>query len=229
MTNPHDIRDIFGAASGDEAFVCANGPSAALYEPDEIRRFGLDKLVIGCNDVWRVLRGEPLECDFFVILDTKFNEDHYKPIRAYTEMRDAIPVTHFEMDIRHMRVPLDMTCDSQLEVRKDEPAKFNPGTFFHGHSSGVAGVQLAMHMGVRRIFLLGHDLTVTPSRTHGFGDRHKERETGYQQGLTMRSGYDLLALHAQELGVEIINLSPISTLDQFPKRKEIPHGTAQAR
>lgn len=216
------IQRYHGAFPGAEAFVVASGPSAGMVNPDVVRRFGLNRITIGTNDVWRVLDGEPMECDFFVILDRKFYEDNWKHIAEYRIQRPrSMPVTYFEMDTPHLRIPIDLQCDAREEMRRDIPAPYDPNRYFHGHSSGVAACQFALRLGCKRIYLLGHDLISLPHKTHGFGVRQLEKETNYSQGLTMQPGYDLLARHADELGVEVVNLSPISALTQFPKQPEM--------
>lgn len=219
MQDESDIRRYHGAFKGREAFIVASGPSAGLTRPGAIQKFSHNRLTIGTNDVWRVDNGKPLECDFFVILDIKFYEDHWQEIFDYQQPRNSIPITFFPIDRKHLRIPIDMNWDANHSKFCDK-IKYDPDRYFHGHSSGVAAVQFAMHAGCKKIYLLGHDLSTIPSRTHGFGTRQREK-TGYEQGLTMRAGYDLLAMHARELGVDIINLSAISRLDQFKKKPEL--------
>jgi len=221
----HQLEELHGKHKGGTAFVVANGPSAGLYTKESIDRFGLDKLVIGCNDVWRVLGGEPLECDYWVMLDGKFRDENHARIHAYKHTHTrATPICYRALDLEHYRLNLNFTRDARRIMREGNEAeqRFKPGNYFHGHCSGVAAVQVAMQAGCTTVYLLGHDLTVTQDATHGFGKRTDHEHTGkYPQGLTFLSGYDLLKRHADELGVRIINLSPISTLKQFEPGQQL--------
>lgn len=220
MTDGTDILSINQAAIGKEAVVVGSGPSSGLVNPNTLREFCKDKITIGCNDVWRVLRGLSLSCDYFVMLDRKFYEDHYQDVSRYiTEHPECMPVSFFPIMGRHLRININMNWDSQICLKQERDNRFNPNAYFHGHSSGVAGIQIAMHMGCSKVYLIGHDLCVTPTRTHGFGDRHGERQNGYRQGLTMQSGYDLIKQHADEIGIDIVNISNISKLKQFRKER----------
>jgi len=220
--NGQNILELHGSAQSKSAFAIASGPSSGLANPDTVRNFAKDKITIGTNDVWRVLDGGPINCDYFVILDIRFYEDHFHEIRSYLQnYPNSIPITYFDLDIPHFRIPIDMNWDARQELRGAIQRPYHPDNYFHGHSSGVAACQFAMKLGCSEIYLLGHDLITIPTRTHGFGIREQEKKTNYQQGLTMRSGYDLLATHAEQEKISIINLSAISSLDQFPNQSEI--------
>lgn len=217
-----DIKPWHGRLRGLDAFVVASGPSSGMFAPEAVRRFAQGKVVIGTNDVWRVLNGEPLPCDFYVILDRHFYDTHWRELHAYRSYRPrSLPVTYFDLDVPHLRIPIDMKADAAEELRRDIRRPYDPDSYFHGHSSGIAACQFAMKLGCRCIYMLGHDLTVTGARTHGYGDRAGVREHGYHQGLTMRAGYGLLAQHARELNIRMINLSPVSTLTEFEQHPEI--------
>ena len=111
-----------------------------------------------------------------------------------------------------------------------------PGCLRHGKNSGYAAINLAVHMGAKRIILMGYDMnakgcdvvnidgsgsTVVQGRTHWHeGSAIEASMRVYNLMLpyfsTMVAGLDLL-------GVEVLNAGMGSKIDVFPK---IPLGKA---
>lgn len=97
-------------------------------------------------------------------------------------------------------------------------------------NSGAAAISLARHFGVRRIVLLGFDMKTDAEKvTHWHGyhvekysgkvDRRgnpKPRPTRLPFGRHLR-GFPKIAEDAKRMGIEIINASPKSAIDAFPK------------
>ena len=88
-------------------------------------------------------------------------------------------------------------------------------------NSGSAAISLAVHFGVKRIFLLGFDMHSGPEFedgkkiTHWHGSHGKNpKRLPYQRHLR---GFPAIAKDAAAVGVEIFNVSPDSKIPQFPK------------
>ena len=91
-----------------------------------------------------------------------------------------------------------------------------PGRVLQNRSSGGAAINLAYHLGAKRVFLLGYDM-------HGNADgwmrnwypeqwqRHSKK--GYHNMLLP---FDKIAADAKRLGMEILNATPGSAITQFP-------------
>jgi len=105
------------------------------------------------------------------------------------------------------------------------------------YNSGCAAINLAVLLGSRRIILLGFDMssdkdTLRPHWHSGHPDKsktptiqqarkgyvapkvHMVKQPRYDRHM---SGFDAIAEDAERLGIEIINASPESAVDQFPK------------
>src|SRR5690606_32827310 len=206
---------------GRDALVLGNGPSLGMMHPDAlaewVRRERL--LVIGTNNMfapWQAWPDRDIECDYWVILDRTFWDKHRDAINGYCARRpvDRLPIFVLHFD------PQQLVLYERIRVdRSTTPAghpNYTPGVYFHGKSSGVAAILHALHMGCRRLYLLGHDLTLGPNgETHSFGIRPPEAK-GYNQGESMRAGYSMAAEWARQLNRTVLNCSPISTLRCFP-------------
>lgn len=88
-----------------------------------------------------------------------------------------------------------------------------------GRSGGYQAINLAVHLGAARVLLLGYDMRAAPDgRTHWFGD-HAEwptRPSIYR--AVMLPPFAGLARELAEIGVAVVNCTPESALDCFPKR-----------
>lgn len=108
----------------------------------------------------------------------------------------------------------------------------DPNLLHHGHSSGYQLVGMAYRAGAERIVLLGYDLKFAPdydgkAKRIGCGPRHffgeyRERELQHWPSVKVRAGIhvELLGLYrsvAKQGLVEIVNCTPGSALDCFPR------------
>ncbi len=96
----------------------------------------------------------------------------------------------------------------------DDPTK----VAWNGHSGGSA-INLAIHLGAKRIVLLGFDLNSSPANEHHWHKYYQTKSQKLQNVsyiLHMR-GYADIAKDAEKLGVEILNASPTSAINVFKK------------
>lgn len=212
-----------GLHKGRPALVIASGPSSGLVDPDAVRRL-IDEtspVVFATNDADRSMGGKPVpRLDYLVIIDGGLWDDRYHQLRALLAANPgSLPITGFDVqeEVDYIYTPVSALMDpNQIGPQNVD---YEIGRLFHGWSSGVAAVQVAMWMGCGPIYLLGHDLQCAQDRTHGFGVREAgERSKNYPQRVNMFAGYETLAYHAAKIGVEVVNLSPCSALTYFPVR-----------
>ena len=99
----------------------------------------------------------------------------------------------------------------------------NPKMVSWNLNSGAAAINLAVHTGVKRIILLGFDMSLSPERTqhwhnvYGKGQQLKPdqmRKLPFDRHLR---GFPHIAKEAQMRGVEIINANPESMITCFKK------------
>jgi hypothetical protein len=93
----------------------------------------------------------------------------------------------------------------------------DPEILAHGFNSGYAAINLAYHLGAERIILLGFDMFNDGTQTH-FHDGYPTRAAGdkmYQDKFL--PGFKQLYSEIRNKGIEILNASPHSKLNVFPK------------
>ncbi len=218
-----------GRHKGRNAFVLATGPSASMVNADAI--FELVK-VRKCvtwvvNDPDRVLKGDPFHgADYLLVLDEQYWSDRRAAFGKYLMANPfCLPVLNFDPPERLFRYQ-KITIDTATEAGGAGGAgEYIPNHYFYGKSSGIAAIQMAMHAGCGTIYLLGHDCVAHQGRSHSYGVRRpeevetKDNPRGYPQGARdMLVSYAVLAQHAKQIGVRIVNLSPISALDCFERQ-----------
>lgn len=90
-----------------------------------------------------------------------------------------------------------------------DPAAINTGSH-----SGYQAVNIVSLAGARRILLLGYDCRQVNGRKHFFGDHPDKTEPPYS---AIRARYHAIVPDAKRLGIEIINCTPGSAIDAFPR------------
>lgn len=88
------------------------------------------------------------------------------------------------------------------------------------NNSGAASISVAAHLGVKKIILLGFDMTMDKNSkySHFHGSHRKPsdiiKSPPFQRHL---KGFPAIAEDAKNMGIEIINASPKSEIDLFPR------------
>ena len=90
----------------------------------------------------------------------------------------------------------------------------SPNGLRTGANSGYQAINLAVHLGARRIILLGYDMKPSNGRSHWFGEHPDRVDPPYS---TMLASFPSLVDPLRKRGVEVINCTPDSALDVFPK------------
>jgi hypothetical protein len=91
----------------------------------------------------------------------------------------------------------------------------NPSMVSWNGNSGAAAISLAVHTGVKRIILLGFDMSLDDNNTsHWFGAHKKGAKPPFARHLV---GFPAIASDAKALGIEIVNASPKSAIKVFKR------------
>ncbi|MFQ5774193.1 MAG: hypothetical protein ACE5GS_06735 [Kiloniellaceae bacterium] len=105
-----------------------------------------------------------------------------------------------------------------LENTGIEGIELRPTGLRTGRNGGYQAINLAVHFGAKRIVLLGYDMKPDRAgRTHWFGD-HEDwptRPTIFRDVFLPH--FEGLARALDELGVAVVNCTPGSALDAFPR------------
>ena len=84
-----------------------------------------------------------------------------------------------------------------------------------GRSSGYQACNLAFHLGVKRILLLGFDMRAVNGRTH-WHEQHQRPTSPKDYATHMAPPFKRLAEELGARGVEVVNCTPGSAITAFP-------------
>lgn len=86
-----------------------------------------------------------------------------------------------------------------------------------GRSSAYQAAAIAIHAGCKRILLVALDMKRGPNgELHWFGE-HPEKNPTVNHGVQMAPMWDTLVPTLEERGIQVLNCSPDSALETFPK------------
>jgi spore maturation protein CgeB len=190
---PREFTDFRGYHSGETFLVCGCGSSLSQIVAPE--RF----VTIGVNDVGRLFQP-----DYLLVLNPpqQFSGDRFR----YVEHSRARAVfTQLDLRIPHPHV---------IRVRLGQRAGTDfsdPNLLPYTRNSPYPALCLAVHMGARRIGLMGVDFT----DNHFFAATGKHSLAGEVAHIDQE--YRQLQASCIRMGVEVFNLSVESRLTAFPK------------
>lgn len=189
---------------GGTVFCLATGPSLTSFDVDAVRGHGT---VIAVNDAhqlapwadvlyssdrywWNYYRGVP---GFKGVRATI----EFSPGRYAKELAKVAPAMFFLKNTGHQGV-------------ETNPA----GIRTCGQNSGGAAVNVAVHLGAKRIVLLGYDCGVPGSKRHFFGD-HPRPLNQISPFPTWRTAFEQMRAPLDALGIEVVNCSRSTSITAF--------------
>lgn len=184
----------------DSTIVClGTGPSLTVEDVNAVRGHSR---VIAVNDAYRLAPW----ADVLYACDAKWWRWH-KGVPSFQGLKYALE----HRDIHWLGVQL-------LKKTGREGLERDPSGLRTGHNSGYQAINLAVHLGARRIVLLGYDMGHGPNKpTHFFGDHpHAIRTVSDYQ--TFARHFALLVEPLRAAGVEIVNCSRRTALTCFPRQ-----------
>ena len=188
------LASFKGVHQGDNIVVCGCGESVnALQDPTQF-------ITIGVNDIGR--RFHP---DYLVVVNPR---NQFKPDRfRYVETSQA----------RYLFTQYDDLSAPHPQVVRIQLGKYggtdfgNPDVLHFTQNSPYVALCLAIHMGARRIGLIGVDFT----ENHFFAKTGRHPLAARLEQIDRE--YSNLAQACRSMGIEVFNLSPVSRLTAFPR------------
>jgi hypothetical protein len=190
---PRTLAGFRDFHAGETLVVCGCG--ASLNELSNPERY----LTIGVNDVGRLF-----DPTYLVVVNSR---SQFKPerFRHVESSRAGAVFSHLDLRIRHPR---------QVRIRLGRHAGTDfsdPNVLHYTRNSPYVALCLAVHLGARRIGLIGVDFT----EDHFFGTTGRHALTAELARIDRE--YHALARACAERDVEVVNLSGRSRLTAFPK------------
>lgn len=196
----------------EETIVCVGGGPSLTREQVEQCKETARLIVI--NDAYRLA---PL-ADILYACDARWwNWHDYAPMFRGVRVGmawDAIDATWYPEweSIVPDRIHF-IACTGQEGLEIEDSTAIRSGS-----NSGYQTINLAVHLGAKRIVLIGYDMQpAEDGRNHWFGE-HPDRVPAPPYDK-MIEAFETLVTPLEENGVEVINATPESALDVFPKAR----------
>lgn len=169
------------------------------------------KHVIGINVAYKI--GTWMDMVFFG--DSSFYEIHRQELSHYPKLKVSCAP----------KVETTFMNDGIKFLKKDSKIQgisTNPRTVAWNKNSGAAAISVAANAGAKRIILLGFDMTLNEGGEQHWHQEYKVKQT--KTSLTTKQtftihmqGFNAISRDAKQRGIEIINASPNSKIQQFEK------------
>ncbi len=133
---------------------------------------------------------------------------------------DGVPgFKGLKVTLSNSRGHLDAYPDIKVvENTGTEGLERDPRGLRTGRNGGYQAINLAVHLGAKRILLLGYDMKADrQGRTHWFGDHADWPTRASVFAGVMLPQFTKLASELEALGVAVVNCTPGSALDVFAK------------
>ena len=184
---------------GEDVFVIASGFSLRDQDPESLR--GKKLIVINHSYRWAPF------AEVWFWMDREFFEVARDNIRKWKGLA-VTTCTSCKVDMPRKIKLIDTPQVHGL--CKD------PTGVASGKTSGHSAINLAYHMGAKRIILLGYDMRIQyGGRTHFADDLVSEFPWMYKN--IMIPAFPKIAADLEKAGVPVLNATPNSALEVFPK------------
>lgn len=185
-----------------DSYIVGGGKSLSTFPFEKLK----GKRVIGCNDSY--LLGDTI-CDFICFGDLGWYNIHQKGLLKYTKPIIA-SVSPRKLQIINKNVKFCERTTARLSQRRDTLGWFS--------NTGIMGIELAMKLGSKRIYLLGFDMQLTDGIANWYSNlKDKPNSAVYDKFLRNFKGFDLQK-QSYFPDIEIINLNPNSGLELYEKK-----------
>lgn len=182
---------------GETVYLIGGGPSLKNFKWNSLT----GKKTIAIN---KAIKFYP-NADAMYWTDGRIYAWHKEEIHEFKGLKYTIRAMPYSTDVKILR---------RGKKFGFEPS---PNTISHGNNSGYAAINLAIHLGAKKIVLLGYDMGMTAEGTH-FHDGYPVNATSakiYQEQFL--PGFDILKNELRGKDIQIFNASPTSNLKTFTK------------
>jgi hypothetical protein len=187
--------------AGETAFIVAGGTSVLGQDLSRLR----GRRVIVVNSSYEAV---PF-ADFLFFGDASWWETHYR--------REALAV----FAGRVVTVSVRAVGERLLRLRRRVPPpglSLDPSCVVSERTSLQGAINLAVHLGAKRIVLLGADMCrARDGRSHHHSPHPRPNKPGNRTWDIQMTQLRLIAAPLRTLGIEVINTSPISRIDWWPR------------
>lgn len=216
--------------AGQRCFIVGTGPSLNQLADEHLIRLK-DEVVFGVNSLYKSTIGASLRPRYYTLMDNLYWEQWsstFAEVSAQypdrvpvfiTDVRakglvDALPGDHQALYIHSKKYP---TREMSADIDSNIYAAMNVISY---------SILTAIHMGFSEIYLLGCDYSAfcTAGKGHCYDDESEVAQVNYNLAFYLRfywittEFHYLIAKLAKKKNVKVVNLTPNSLLDAYPRQ-----------
>lgn len=208
MQKPPDLSSLYGAWAGKDVYVLGTGPTSRLFPPD----FFDGRKTIGLNRAFKLFR---TQVSVTIHPDDSYIEDvSSADPRGGTWVVKPKGIVTLKSLTGNMRVRPTIVFSTSTEL--NSIGTKDPHKLFVGRGIHQTGVDLAVRMGARAVFLVGVDMGELNGDHHG--QEHHVRFTGLPPAVVYQEYRDWMAVVRQYVfktyKVPVVCLTPLLGVDQ---------------
>ena len=201
------------AWAGCTAVCLGGGPSLTTEQVEKVRQAreqGAPLRVIAINNAYELAPW----ADVLYFADTDWHEQHRsrEAFRAFKGLKVSIEPTGARIGDPDVLMLRNM---SYRKVRPDFSEE--PDTLATGSNGGFQVVNFSVLAGALRVLLLGYDMKPAKDGRTNWHKAHRSR-TPPGAYKSFRNAFKRLPPILARLGVEVVNCTPDSALEYFPRR-----------
>lgn len=192
------------AVATGTVFCLATGPSLTQADVDRVRAHGA---VIAVNDAHRLAPWADV-----LYSSDRYWWKHYAGVPTFAGLKATIEFSpkRYAVDLLKVAPEMFFLRNTGHQGVETDPS----GLRTCGQNSGGAAVNLAVHLGARRIILLGYDCGVPGQKRHFFGN-HPPALSNISPYPTWRAAFQTMRPEMDALGIEVINCSRSTAIGAF--------------
>lgn len=192
-------------ATGGVVVCVATGPSLKQSDVDYVRG---KATVVAVNDAHRMAPWAHV-----LYSSDRYWWAYYHGVPSFKGIKAGIEFSPKRKPLELLKLAPEMFILRQTGHDGIETAPDGLRTGAQG--SGGAAVNLAVHLGAKRIILLGYDCGTPGSKRHFFGD-HPRGLSNMSQFPHWRRAFDTMAQPLKDLGIDVVNCSLSTAINAFP-------------
>lgn len=213
-------------------FILGTGPSLKSLTADQLSCLK-SEILFGVNSLYKSAVTSDLIPRYYTLIDNLYWESEEWG-RSFNEVRekysDAPPVFITDPRAKKIMDALSSNCETIYIYSKKYPVDRMSAeitTNIYAAMNCISySILVAMYMGFSQIYLLGCDYNAfcSAGSGHCYDDKDELKNNSYNLAFYLKFYWITTEFHylisklAKETGVEVVNLTPNSLLDAYPRR-----------
>ncbi len=216
--------------AGERCFILGTGPSLSKLTDCQIDNLK-NELIFGVNSFYKAKIADHLNPTYYVLFDNLYWEEEMHFFEdVLNKFKSKKPIFLTDYRARHIVENLGVASETMFLYNKKYPINTIDSelskNMYIGQNVISTSILIAIKMGFKEIYLLGCDYNsfATTNIEHCYNDADEKKYNTENlafylkfYALTTRIHY-LIAKHATNKGVKIVNITPGSLLDAYPRK-----------